>query len=877
MRLANLFAFKLIINILLFAVFYFCVNGDRIWKSGSLEWQPSIIEHSDEKYANEYQFGSSILLSDSIPEEFFVRQKRANEPWVYISNTAPTNGSRAPNVPGKLTKPRENESRRDESPKATKLLKKYNRPPPAGGRFAKFFEQIGSLRVGGSIVARNGQRTNQKAPSYGAGQQRERYNYAPTRNFPPAGPKVREGVRRPPKESPVTAKTPGQNTTATLPGYSTRGDRRPTQGDPPTLTRKDQKITSGTRPVRPEPTVIDLPNQHVYDPAKQRIEKTRPQEPLSKRPPAAAKAPAPVNGSSPVANGLATRKETPPRNEVPKKVASPPATSGPASRPPAVAKLQMRESGALQRRPTVNDPAARAAPLAKLPIKGTAANGPGPGAPATKITGTKIAVTKERVQTLEEKPTQEPVTGVTPKRNSWPREEGAGQDTNKPLSPDDFTTLKKLGNGSFGTVYKVQHKHTGKIFAMKVTKMTKNKQINVANEDEIIMMRYLRSKAFNEMFDFLLEPIAFDSEVGWTTHSDGRREEDLFGKVIPHTMEDGAQVLRVVMPLMDGGDLFDLMRKYGRITEELCRVLIAQVIDFGLGKIGSESTSRAGTARYMAPEVVKNKKYGPEVDWYSIGAMIYTLMVGNYVSFTGKEEDHLYIKIAEYGDGKREIEFPEWLEFSYECMDVILQLMHPDPKQRLGNKSDINLKGVKQIIEHPWFKNYPDTIDRILDVENDKENLTPNPSPLAQGQPQKQRLAQVKTQGQVQQTRKETLQTTPATKPEQRGPIRAQPAGRAQQTNKNDPHGEDDRQRPQIIDYGQGDIYKMYKDYKNDKPLNANVGGNAPKGPEIVYDNSGFYYMYKGGDRWLPRTDLKHYVYDDNTKKFYTREQAARA
>ncbi|KAI1713776.1 protein kinase domain-containing protein [Ditylenchus destructor] len=825
--------------------------------------------------------------------------------------------------PSKLMKPKESESRRDESPKAAKLLKKHKGPPPAGGRYAKnyFFGRIGE-KLGLSIVARNGQRTNQKAPSNAPGQREIKYNYAETKNFPAARPRVREGVRRPPKESPVTTKAPGQN--YTLPGDSNRTDRRPIQDDRPTLRHKDQKITSGTRP-----TVIDQP--------KQKVEKTRPQEPLSRRPeptnPASGYVPpkttanvklqaqppvakAPVNRPTPVA----TRKETPPRNdrnEAPKKVSGPEATSEPASRPPTAAKIQMRDTGPPQRRPTANDSAARASPLAKLPINASGlpqsrptANTPGPNVPTTKVTGTKTVVKKERGETLPEKPTQEPVTGVTPKRNSWPGGKGTEQETNKPLSLDDFTSLKKLGNGSFGTVYKVEHKPTGKIYAMKVTKMTKKKEVNVANEDEIIMMRYLRSKAFDKMFDFLLEPIAFDSEVGWTTHSDGRREEDLFGKVIPHTKKDGTQVLRVVMPLMDGGDLFDLIRKYGGITEALCRVLITQVIygvddlhrvgvmhrdlklenvmrksgtarvkviDFGLGKIGMESSSRAGTARYMAPEVVKNKKYGPEVDWYSIGAMIYTLMVGNYVSFTG-EKAHVYIKTAEYGEGKREIEFPEWLELSYDCMDVILKLMHPDPKQRLGNKpeSDPTQKGVNQILEHPWFNKYPNTIDRVLDVENDdlsdiwrtelaesiekrkrdlamravlqkkleeeqkqatkdKENVSSNPSPQVQAQAQKQSLAQkqplaqVRAQAQPQQTRKETL------------PIRAQPAGRTQQTeqaNVYDPHGDDEEQRPQIIDYGQGDIYKIYKDYNNDKPLNANVGGNAPKGPKIVYDST---------------------------------------
>jgi len=35
-----------------------------------------------------------------------------------------------------------------------------------------------------------------------------------------------------------------------------------------------------------------------------------------------------------------------------------------------------------------------------------------------------------------------------------------------------------------------------------------------------------------------------------------------------------------------------------------------------------------GTVCYMAPEIVKNEKYGPEVDVWSIGVIAYMLVTG---------------------------------------------------------------------------------------------------------------------------------------------------------------------------------------------------------------------------------------------------------
>ena len=48
---------------------------------------------------------------------------------------------------------------------------------------------------------------------------------------------------------------------------------------------------------------------------------------------------------------------------------------------------------------------------------------------------------------------------------------------------NNFETLKRLGQGHFGSVYKVQNKHDGRIFAIKVIKLKSVTKANKALEE----------------------------------------------------------------------------------------------------------------------------------------------------------------------------------------------------------------------------------------------------------------------------------------------------------------------------------------------------------------------------------------------------------
>merc|ERR1712196_484667 len=106
--------------------------------------------------------------------------------------------------------------------------------------------------------------------------------------------------------------------------------------------------------------------------------------------------------------------------------------------------------------------------------------------------------------------------------------------------------------------------------------------------------------------------------------------------------------------------------------------------------------STVGTPDYIAPEVLMQKGYGKECDWWSLGVIMYECLVG-YTPFYADEPVLTCRKILRW---QQNLEIPSEVRrrVSRECMDFMLGLMSNVDK-RLGTK------GVEEIMNHPWFTN----------------------------------------------------------------------------------------------------------------------------------------------------------------------------
>jgi calcium/calmodulin-dependent protein kinase I len=117
-----------------------------------------------------------------------------------------------------------------------------------------------------------------------------------------------------------------------------------------------------------------------------------------------------------------------------------------------------------------------------------------------------------------------------------------------------------------------------------------------------------------------------------------------------------------------------------------------KVSDFGLARfISAETlaTTTCGTPGYVAPEILYQRPYGKECDYWSIGVVLYILLSG-FPPFYDEDNTVLFEKIKK---GYFEFPSPTWDYISDEAKDIVRNLLLVDSSKRMT--SDMLLK-------HPW-------------------------------------------------------------------------------------------------------------------------------------------------------------------------------
>ena len=116
--------------------------------------------------------------------------------------------------------------------------------------------------------------------------------------------------------------------------------------------------------------------------------------------------------------------------------------------------------------------------------------------------------------------------------------------------------------------------------------------------------------------------------------------------------------------------------------------------------------STVGTPDYIAPEVFTRKGYGQEIDWWSLGIIMFEMMIG-YPPFYSESSTETCKKIL---DWKNNLEIKPEVNISKEAIDILKKLIN-DPEKRLGRN------GADEIKKHPFFKN--------IDWQHIKETMVP--------------------------------------------------------------------------------------------------------------------------------------------------------
>ena len=105
--------------------------------------------------------------------------------------------------------------------------------------------------------------------------------------------------------------------------------------------------------------------------------------------------------------------------------------------------------------------------------------------------------------------------------------------------------------------------------------------------------------------------------------------------------------------------------------------------------------STVGTADYVAPEVFEERGYGKEVDWWSLGVIMFEMLAG-FPPFYADDAGTTCHKIRHW---KRYFKITDTIRMncSPECVDFIERLVC-DADHRMGKN------GVEEIMKHLWLK-----------------------------------------------------------------------------------------------------------------------------------------------------------------------------
>ncbi|EZA54125.1 hypothetical protein DMN91_001117 [Ooceraea biroi] len=274
-----------------------------------------------------------------------------------------------------------------------------------------------------------------------------------------------------------------------------------------------------------------------------------------------------------------------------------------------------------------------------------------------------------------------------------------------------YEILKQIGEGSFGQVYKAKKRSDGEIVAFKmIRKCGRSFKELKSLRQECEIQRHLHHPNIVLMID----SFETENEIVVVTEYADKELYDILDKE-GRLSEERAQV--VTCDLVSALYYLHSNRVMHRDLKPQNVLLesngVAKLCDFGFARSMSTGThvltSIKGTPLYMAPELIEECPYDHNADLWSLGCIVYELVVGS-PPFQTNSILHL-VKLIRF----EAIKWPDFI--SSNCKNFLQGLLQKDPSQRLTWPA---------LLEHPFVK------DRIIIVGGTVP--TPFTTPLSASQ-----------------------------------------------------------------------------------------------------------------------------------------------
>uniref|UniRef100_H2Q159 non-specific serine/threonine protein kinase n=1 Tax=Pan troglodytes TaxID=9598 RepID=H2Q159_PANTR len=246
----------------------------------------------------------------------------------------------------------------------------------------------------------------------------------------------------------------------------------------------------------------------------------------------------------------------------------------------------------------------------------------------------------------------------------------------------NYRLQKTIGKGNFAKVKLARHVLTGREVAVKIIDKT---QLNPTSLQklfrEVRIMKILNHPNIGEVFDYLV--------------AHGRMKEK----------EARAKFRQIVSAVQYCHQKYIVHRDLKAENLLLDGDMNIKIADFGFSNeftVGNKLDTFCGSPPYAAPELFQGKKYdGPEVDVWSLGVILYTLVSGS-LPFDGQNLKELRERVLR---GKYRIPF----YMSTDCENLLKKLLVLNPIKR---------GSLEQIMKDRW-----------MNVGHEEEELKPYTEP----------------------------------------------------------------------------------------------------------------------------------------------------
>lgn len=323
----------------------------------------------------------------------------------------------------------------------------------------------------------------------------------------------------------------------------------------------------------------------------------------------------------------------------------------------------------------------------------------------------------------------------------------------------EWELIEKIGEGSFGKVYKAKRTERGRSFysAIKIISIPASK-----GELDSVRSEMNNEQSTREYFRNLVEDCI--QEIYTMEHFCGNSHVVSFEdfKVVEYLDEIGWDIsirMEYLTSFMDyctgkeltekeviklGCDLAMALiycRKLNIIHRDLKpeNIFVSRFGDFKLGDFGiareqahtMSNMSKKGTYSYMAPEIYKGEKYDSSIDIYSLGIVLYKLMNQNRLPFLSLDKQLITYRDKETALARRMAgeKMPVPVNASAAFSHIILKACAYEPGKRYRKPEDM-LRDLEKLrlapvnAEKEWEKSQWELTNSV-ELERDQRRYAP--------------------------------------------------------------------------------------------------------------------------------------------------------